>query len=155
MKWSMVEPAIGITAAAIATLRPLFNSCLHRKSEKSIMSSTDAGSTTTSKVRPSIGQDEYNSEFADMLGLRRIGVTTLISASPKNGSGFLGLRRKRPSANEDTDRFRPRTAEMDCSSSQTELNRVGTISAAGDETPPVEFDWNKGIRMTTVTTFHD
>lgn len=84
----MIEPAIGITATAIATLRPLFANFLsfatnhpNNDSETSLADSTRMSGE--SKGRNS-GQ-EYSPEFAEMLGLKRLGTTTHISARKPPG----------------------------------------------------------------------
>ncbi|KAH6668974.1 hypothetical protein B0J14DRAFT_599725 [Halenospora varia] len=59
VKWSMVEPAIAITASNIATLRPMFKNFFL------------GGHAST---------QDYSIEFAQMLGLSRARVTTKISA---------------------------------------------------------------------------
>ena len=86
----MVEPAIGITAAAIATLRPLFANFLTFTSKRFANDSESSFTATVStKDRPSgdsrprlskgSGQ-EYSAEFAEMLGLEKFGVTTTVTA---------------------------------------------------------------------------
>jgi len=95
VKWSMVEPAIGITAAAIATLRPLFANFLSFASKnlhtnESLTSFADATRTNSSpgestKSRMGTNINYCSDEFAEMLGLKRYGVTTHISAQKPPG----------------------------------------------------------------------
>jgi len=134
VKWSMVEPAIGITAAAIATLRPLFAKFLtmtHTHEPPKPLSSSESSyrgsssiewSSMGSRRRPS-GQ-EYTAEFAEMLGLQRYGVTTRISAAKP-----LGWKERR--------RMARRGLE---DGSMTELNDV----------KEEEVGWEAGIKRTTV-----
>lgn len=88
-KWSIVEPAIGITAAAIATLRPLFMRFLSFSAKRfpidesatSIAEDLSHSNESQGKTPPhrKSGQ-EWSPEFAEMLGLSRFGVTTKITA---------------------------------------------------------------------------
>ncbi|KAF2003626.1 hypothetical protein P154DRAFT_388815, partial [Amniculicola lignicola CBS 123094] len=70
--WSTVEPGIGITAASVATLRPLLQTCLWRMSP--------ASQPASSNRRPS----NRSSRFAHKRGYRRsIGLNDLV---PNKGS---------------------------------------------------------------------
>ncbi|KAH8591728.1 hypothetical protein B0O99DRAFT_577950 [Bisporella sp. PMI_857] len=131
VKWSMVEPAIGITAAAIATLRPLFANFLTfatkrfaNDSETSLASSTRTSTDNKSRI----SAQEYSPEFAEMLGLKRLGTTTYISAAKPPG-----WRERRRIA-------RGKNAIIGDSESQTELKFVNNG----------EVNWSNGIRRTTV-----
>ena len=134
----MVEPAIGITAAAIATLRPLFTRFLsvsrsHLNPTTATSSSSSHSLTTSSYLyakessRPSgdsrktsgatsrTGPYGYSNEFAEMLGLSMYGVTTTVTA----GGG--DTRRGRRKRGRDGEMGRKgRMVEGDCES-QTEL----------------------------------
>ncbi|KAG9243873.1 hypothetical protein BJ878DRAFT_461411 [Calycina marina] len=131
-KWSIVEPAIRITAAAIATLRPLFANFLSFETHRSPLESKMpfAGSTRFSgdshKVSGSGSALEYSAEFAEMLGLKKFGNRTHISAQKP-----LGWRERR--------RFAAayRIRQRDCES-QTELREVESHVPESD-----------GIRTTT------
>lgn len=140
VKWSLVEPAIGITAAAIATLRPLFKNLLSRRKRHR---STELGSSAGRGqfVRSSNGQDIYSVGFADMLGLRRVGVTTVISAVSEAERKAERLEMKRKA------KLRKLTGEdLYYNTSQTELN-----DGASEETAN-ELDWTRGITKTTIVT---
>ncbi|CCU79798.1 unnamed protein product [Blumeria hordei] len=63
IKWSIIEPSVSLTAAALATMRPLFQGLFSPKSRLPRLSiSVREGYTTT------LG-DSYPNEFAIMLGL--------------------------------------------------------------------------------------
>jgi hypothetical protein len=81
----MVEPAIAITAAAIATLRPLFKNFLSfgskgfaNDSETSFAELVRASGE--SRVKSPRSGESYTAEFAEMLGLRGLGVKTTVTA---------------------------------------------------------------------------
>lgn len=137
VKWSMVEPAIGITAAAIATLRPLFSTFLLRKRPgHSHDDDSDDRKLAESRqaVTPNARDGEsYGFEFAEMLGLKRVGVTTVISA--QGGDRSWKARLRNPLHR--TDFFASSQIELNDGASQEEL------------TAP---DWNAGITKTTVIT---
>jgi hypothetical protein len=87
-KWSLVEPAIGITAAAIATLRPLFANFLapHWLGLRVVSParSRHRGESSKPLNRPSRAMTRsksvaYSSEFAALMGLPDVGVTTTIT----------------------------------------------------------------------------
>ncbi|CAG8955036.1 hypothetical protein HYFRA_00007050 [Hymenoscyphus fraxineus] len=86
VKWSMVEPAIAITASNIATLRPLVKNSFffaRRRFDSDLDSDgrPSYDSTYTSKSENRTRPQEYSAEFAEMLGLTKVGVTTEISAN--------------------------------------------------------------------------
>ncbi|TGO30361.1 hypothetical protein BPAE_0006g01010 [Botrytis paeoniae] len=82
VKWSIIEPAIALTAASFATLRPLFST--RQKKAFSIYSDklTTAGKTSQETLVDS--DDEYSKQFAAMLGLDdTCGVRTYVYADKK------------------------------------------------------------------------
>ncbi|KAM0165943.1 hypothetical protein ACHAQE_002043 [Botrytis cinerea] len=82
VKWSIVEPAIALTAASFATLRPLFN--VHQKKAFSIYSDSSATAGKTSQETLVDSDDEYSKQFAAMLGLSdTCGVRTYVYADKK------------------------------------------------------------------------
>lgn len=96
-KWSIVEPAIAITAINIATLRPLFKSALHFTSRRWETSLDDDESSFLNSNREALGRnsvrrEEFSTEFADLLGLSRVGVTTEISAGANEAERMQGRR---------------------------------------------------------------
>ncbi len=98
VKWSMVEPAIAITAMIIATLRPLFKNFflfaskrfdaridddeqdLMRESDETAHSNYGYVYGARGASWNSVRANDYSVEFAEMLGLSRLGVTTEITA---------------------------------------------------------------------------
>lgn len=91
VKWSMVEPAIAITAANIATLRPLLNTvfCFSTKAVDSKVgeeeSVTGESRLPNRHDRSAVSAKYYSPEFADMLGLSpRASVTTQITAGRRS-----------------------------------------------------------------------
>lgn len=143
-KWSMIEPAIAITAMNIATLRPMFKNVL-RFASKSFDSNDEEAkrpsgeSRTALRSRNSVSAKDYSVEFAELLGLSRVGVTTHISAG---GS--------QPEKDQLRKRFALRRSITKVSlrnESQTELNAVSPSTDDG-------IDWIGGIKATTVVT-HD
>ncbi|KAK0118583.1 hypothetical protein ONS95_007469 [Cadophora gregata] len=177
VKWSMVEPAIAITAMNIATLRPLFKNFLSSFASKRFdPSSIDSDETLRPSNdsrshfarRNSVSAKDYSVEFAELLGLSRVGVTTHISAggSPEERDHFrrrwtlgLGLGGGR-SAGRKAGRksFMDRAAggeKQRCENeSQTELNSVvsGDTGMGAHERGPAVVDWRAGIKTTTVIT---
>lgn len=148
-KWSLVEPAIGITAAAIATLRPLFKNFLvaapfgkARHTRNMELTSRDS-SESAMVVRPGSGRDAaYSREFAAMLGLRDIGVTTTITAGGEMQESLWRRKKRRSVFGEDT------------SQSNTELDEVRTIEEGSRTLSAVgkrDDEW-MGITKTTVIT---
>lgn len=144
-KWSMIEPAIAITAMNIATLRPMFKSVLHFASKRFDSNDEEAKrpsgeSGTTMRSRNSVSAKDYSVEFAELLGLSRVGVTTHISA----GGSQLEKDQLRK-------RFTLRKSMTKISQhneSQTELNAVSPSMMLGDG-----IDWMGGIKATTVVTY--
>ncbi|KUJ07107.1 uncharacterized protein LY89DRAFT_601901 [Mollisia scopiformis] len=149
-KWSMIEPAIAITAMNIATLRPMFKNVLNFASKR-FDSAADIeeakrpsgeSRTATIRTRNSVSAKEYSVEFAELLGLARVGVTTHISAGGGNQPEKDSLRK----------RFTLRkslTKSSQKNESQTELNSVPSPLSFSDG-----IDWTGGIKATTVVT-HD
>ncbi|TVY19760.1 hypothetical protein LARI1_G002445, partial [Lachnellula arida] len=86
VKWSMVEPGIAITAANIATLRPLLNSIFFFSPTKTVDDDEDeeslTGESRHDKSAKPVSAKHYSREFADMLGLSQTqsSVTTEITA---------------------------------------------------------------------------
>lgn len=150
VKWSMVEPAIGITAAAIATLRPLFVNFLslsrkHLEGQGNNTSSTATLTKTyTKESRPSAssrgsnGPFGYSNEFAEMLGLSTYGVTTTVSAGKVE---TRGERRRRERAEREREK---KVSSGDCES-QTELRDI----EGKCESDASGFGWDVGIKATT------
>ncbi|CZR67242.1 related to integral membrane protein [Phialocephala subalpina] len=144
-KWSMIEPAIAITAMNFATLRPMFKNVL-RFASKSFDSNDEEAkrpsgeSGTTMRTRNSVSAKDYSVEFAELLGLSRVGVTTHISAG---GSQLeKDQLRKRFTLRKSMTKISQRNE------SQTELNAVSPMM------PDDGIDWTGGIKATTVVT-HD
>lgn len=145
-KWSMIEPAIAITAMNIATLRPMFKNVLHFASKRFDNNDEEAKrpsgeSGTTMRSRNSVSAKDYSVEFAELLGLSRVGVTTHISAGVSQ-----------PEKDQLKKRFTLRKSMTKVSQrneSQTELNAVSPSMIPDDG-----IDWTGGIKATTVVT-HD
>jgi len=142
----MVEPAIAITAMNIATLRPMFKNFFvfakkrfdNGVDEKDTRPSGDSEQElrSTRTARNSVSAKEYSVEFAEMLGLSRVGVTTHISAGGCEPEDHM---RKRFSTRRMM--FRSEKLQND-NESQTELS-------------PVDYsDWS-GIKSTTVITIDE
>jgi hypothetical protein len=135
----MVEPAIGITAAAIATLRPLFKNFLNFTSKKRGFSESETSFADSTRpcgdrgLKSRGSGQSYTPEFADMLGLSRFGVTTTVTAAKPPT-----WRERRRLAKADR---REKFAEE--GESQTELNYV----KKEDFVPDVP-EWNIGIQRT-------
>jgi hypothetical protein len=140
VKWSMVEPAIAITAMNIATLRPMFKSFFQFASKRFDPSTDSAGSigplgdlkVELISHHNSVRASEYSEEFAQLLGLSRVGVTTEISA----GTTEKPIR----------ERFRLRKTMTKMSEhkseSQTELGYSPSKNFS-------DIDWVYGIKATT------
>ena len=148
----MVEPAIAITAMNIATLRPMFKNVFvfakkrvdHSVDEEDTRPSGESSSALPrKKFSNSVSANEYSLEFAEMLGLSRVGVTTEISAGGSN-SERDHIRRRFSTA-----KILPFRSEKHKNESQTELNLVTTHrqNSVGGQ----EIDW-MGIKATTVIT---
>jgi hypothetical protein len=117
VKWSMVEPAIGITAAAIATLRPLFANFLKFGQKRYTLDSESSQTLTGSyKERMSTSSrnsgHSYSAEFAEMMGLEKYGVTTHISAAKQPGWRERRRMAKRNSDAESMVQLKPVTSEI-------------------------------------------
>ncbi|RDW84839.1 hypothetical protein BP6252_02429 [Coleophoma cylindrospora] len=145
VKWSMVEPGIGITAAAIATLRPLFTTFLGSKKRQSTISSRPISGEVgdTQHILDSYrGKDSLSSEFREMLGIETGGVTTVIYAGETPAKGMA--------EKSWTSWFkRPGTTQERSPSSITEL-----CEGSNDRESPA-IDWNAGIMKTTIVTRED
>ena len=143
----MVEPAIGITAAAIATLRPLFVNFLSLSRKRLDGSGNNTYSTSTSTLtstytkdsRPSVSSYGYSDEFAEMLGLSKFGVTTTVTAGRTETKSE---RRRR----ERTEREREKRMIDRDTESQTELRDIEGQSESGVG----GYGWDVGIKATTV-----
>jgi hypothetical protein len=146
VKWSMVEPAIAITAMNIATLRPMFKNFFQFASKRfeisidSEKSTFSPGDAKASIRRNSISANLYSAEFAEFLGLSRVGVTTEISA----GGGYQEKDHIR-------NIFGPRKSvtgkSIYSNDSTTELNAMPVSPASFGG-----LDWNYGIKATTIVT---
>ncbi|KAJ5054539.1 uncharacterized protein L3040_000810 [Drepanopeziza brunnea f. sp. 'multigermtubi'] len=157
-KWSMVEPAIAITAMNIATLRPLFTRNLFQFASKRFDRSTDVAKDT---LRPpdlgtdynrdnSISGKDFSVEFAALLGLSRVGVTTEIYAGSAPPSESEKWRNKWKRRGEIDHQLMERVNE-----SQTELQLLSAEDAAGPshrELSRGAINWDEGIKTTTVIT---
>ena len=143
MKWSMVEPAIAITAMNIATLRPMFKNFFNFASKKLDSVDEDDGRPSGDSQKPfrghanSVNANDYSVEFAELLGLSRVGVTTMITAGGSDAE--RSQMRKRF-----TMRRGSSSKEKYDSESQTELNPVPVLNE--------NIDWVGGIKATTVVT---
>jgi hypothetical protein len=139
VKWSMVEPAIAITASNIATLRPLFKNSFFFARKRFDSMDDDRPSTESTynlKGRNSVSAADYSVEFAEMLGLSRVGVTTEISAG---GS--------QPERDHFRRRFSlSRRAYGEKSESQLKLHSVPPTPTSDG------IDWSAGIKTTTTVT---
>ncbi|KAG4427946.1 hypothetical protein IFR05_016572 [Cadophora sp. M221] len=153
VKWSMVEPAIAITAMNIATLRPLFKNFLSFASKRfdSSIDTEDSmrpsgDSRTNFARRNSVSAKDYSVEFAELLGLSRVGVTTHISAGGSEAE--RDQLRKRWTLRKSGRSFKEEK-QRTYNESQTELNSVfgdSNIQERG------AVDWHAGIKTTTVIT---
>lgn len=145
VKWSMVEPAIAITAAAIATLRPMFKS-FFVFARKRFDANIDGDDRPSEESKQSLNNSECNvfsDEFAEMLGLSRYGVTTHISAGSRSDSERSQIK------NRVLARVGPRMGKrmpgQHDNESQTELRQVTKEEES--------LDWNSGIMKTTVISY--
>jgi hypothetical protein len=158
VKWSMVEPAIGITAAAIATLRPLFINFLsltRSKHPATTSTTTLTSSSYTAKDRRPSGVSSrggrssggsgpygYSNEFAEMLGLSTYGVITTVSAGRPETKGE---RRRRERMEREREKGREIVDGVGDAESQTELR---DIEGKSEEDAGV-YGWDVGIKATT------
>lgn len=92
------------------------------------------------RVRNSVSAKDYSNEFAELLGLARVGVTTHISAG--NNQQEKNPLRKRFTLKQTFTKISQKNE------SQTELNAVSPSSLTEG------IDWTGGIKATTVVT-HD
>ncbi|ESZ97274.1 hypothetical protein SBOR_2348 [Sclerotinia borealis F-4128] len=143
VKWSIVEPAIALTAASFATLRPLFSAHPQKKAFSINSSDTSAPIGKNSQETLADSEDEYSTQFAAMLGLSEsFGVRTYVYADKK-----IVLK-------EDIERQRLHMAwspeELDDSIEISVLNaanRRGERSHSGES----HIDWASGYRTTVIT----
>jgi hypothetical protein len=128
-----VEPAIGLTAAAFATLRPLFQRILSRQRAFSSYSHASQGSIRKySTDRPRISEDEYSKQFAAMLGLSaQYGVRTYVYADRR-----IMLKEDMERAEAEKYRNEERDDSMD-------------VSMLGYREQTI--DWNEGVKTTVIT----
>ncbi|KAH7348846.1 hypothetical protein BKA65DRAFT_525848 [Rhexocercosporidium sp. MPI-PUGE-AT-0058] len=154
VKWSMVEPAIAITAMNIATLRPLFRNFLSfasKRFDSSIDTEDNARPSADSRTnfarRNSVSAKDYSVEFAELLGLSRVGVTTHISAGGSEAE--RDQLRKRWTVRKSSRTFKEEKQRSYNNESQTELNSV-LADANIQEQGAV--NWTAGIKTTTVIT---
>lgn len=151
-----------MTAASIATLRPLFQNFLlapyfgnKQKRPQELESRDSADSNFV--LRPGSGQNlAYSAEFAMMMGLRDTGVTTTITAGGKEGAASKSAFRNRRSKIGVGKLWAGK--DVDNNTSQTELNKVrtqeeGRAGVAGEKDKASEDDpWLTGIMGITKTT---
>lgn len=160
VKWSMVEPAMAITAMNIATLRPLFRHCF-RYAAKRFESTTDvdddAAAARASDLGPdykrehSVSAQELSAEFANLLGLSRVGVTTNISAGRREPSRRPWRRRSRSRSRSSSAHA---WASQSSQSSQTALRVERSPGPSRRELSRGAVNWDEGIKTTTVITSH-
>ncbi|KAF4633857.1 hypothetical protein G7Y89_g4267 [Cudoniella acicularis] len=141
VKWSMVEPAIAITASNIATLRPMFKSFFlfaSKRFDTTIDEEERSSSESYNmKGRNFVLAQDYSVEFAEMLGLSRVGVTTEISAGGSQQERDHIRRRFGLS----------RRAFQERNESQAQLRNIPKLPEKADGV-----DWNAGIKTTTTIT---
>ncbi|KAL2064632.1 hypothetical protein VTL71DRAFT_3769 [Oculimacula yallundae] len=153
VKWSMVEPAIAITAMNIATLRPLFKNFLSFASKRfdSTIDSEDqtrpSGDSRHNLAGQRVSAKDYSVEFAELLGLSRVGVTTHISAGGSEAERDR-LRNRWTSRRGHSYKEEKRRSDDE---SQMELNYVGGNTTV-NTLEQGAVDWNAGIKTTTVIT---
>ncbi|CZT51138.1 related to integral membrane protein [Rhynchosporium secalis] len=161
VKWSMVEPAIAITAMNIATLRPLFTRFLSHAS-KQFDSSTQSEYQTRSSGesrhnftgRDSISAALYSTEFAELLGLSRVGVTTQITAGGNEKRDHMRKRwRLHRSIHSLSGQKQKDEKWRTYNESQTELSTVPSTADTSDIEHVGAVDWAAGITTTTVITY--
>lgn len=160
----MVEPAIAITAMNIATLRPLFKNFFtsyKKRFDPSTDSTGSIGPLGDLKIelidrnsRNQVQASEYSAEFAQLLGLSRVGVTTEITAGgreegfggegEKRGRRSFGWRRKsmQLGGHEGVGASLTELATLPPSPYSPYFSDRGTMS-------PGALDWNLGIKTTT------
>ena len=144
VKRSMVEPAIAITAAAIATLRPMFKNSFVFARKRFYASIDDDDSLGRESQQP-LENSDYNAfsdEFAEMLGLSRVGVTTNISAGDGSDAERSQIRNRMLA--KAGSKLRRRLLGQHDNESQTELR-------GGEEEKGL--DCGSGITKTTVISY--
>ncbi|KAI9641044.1 hypothetical protein NHQ30_010472 [Ciborinia camelliae] len=142
VKWSIIEPAIALTAASFATLRPLFSSRPQRKAF-SIYSNNSNPSGKSSRETLTASDDECSKEFAAMLGLSEsYGVRTYVYAD------------KKIVPKEEVERQRLRAArkaeELDDSTEDSVLSAVNRTGESG-HSGRGHIDWASGYKTTVIT----
>jgi hypothetical protein len=140
----MVEPAIAITAAAIATLRPMFKNFFFF-ARKRFYEDIDDDDSLGRESQQALENSDYNAfsdEFAEMLGLSRVGVTTHISAGDGSDAERNQIR-NRMLAKVGSKLPRRLPGQHD-NERQTELR--GREEEKGS-------DWSSGITKTTVISY--
>ncbi|CAD6448128.1 8a9ae0a6-52cf-4c0d-a118-9221d71ff85e [Sclerotinia trifoliorum] len=149
VKWSIVEPAIALTAASFATLRPLFSSRSQNQASSLYSNSSNRGKDSQETLRNS--EDECSQQFAAMLGLsERYGVRTYVYADKKIV----------PKEDVETQRLQAawKNEELDESIEASVLHgasQAGGGSRSTGETSPTEnsaaIDWASGCKTTVIT----
>ena len=151
----MVEPAIAITAMNIATLRPLFKNFLSFASKR-----FDSSIDEEDNVRPSadsrsnfarsnsVSAKDYSVEFAELLGLSRVGVTTHITAGGSEAERDL-LRKRWTNRKSGRSFKEEKQRAYNNDESSTELENI-LADANVQEQGAV--NWTAGIKTTTVIT---
>ena len=140
----MVEPAIAITAMNIATLRPMFKNFFKFASKRfdhSVGADSRQSADSQEQLRTRANQvnaNHYSVEFAELLGLSRVGVTTMITAGGSEEE--RRQMRKRIKV-----RAPSRMREKPDNESQMELSPVPQLDLESG-------DWMAGIKATTVVT---
>lgn len=151
VKWSIIEPAIALTAASFATLRPLFSS--RPKRALSVCSDDLAPSGKPSQETLVECEDEYPRQFAAMLGLsERYGVRTYVYAD------------KKIVAKEDLERERLEAAwTAEDLEDSIEVSNLNPVKQTGESSRSVgesictadngwgRIDWASGYRTTVIT----
>lgn len=150
VKWSIVEPAIALTAASFATLRPLFSS-RSQKPGSSLYSNSSSRSGKDSQETLRNSEDECSQQFAAMLGLsERYGVRTYVYADKKIV----------PKEDVETQRLQAawKNEDLDESLEASVLhgaNQAGDSSRSAGETSPTgnsaPIDWANGYKTTVIT----
>ncbi|QSZ30857.1 hypothetical protein DSL72_000415 [Monilinia vaccinii-corymbosi] len=83
LNWSIIEPAVALTAASFSTLRPLFSYFFQKKVSRSF-SDPPRPTSVASQEKFFGDEDEYSKRFAAMLGLgETYGVRTYVYADKK------------------------------------------------------------------------
>jgi hypothetical protein len=156
IKWSMVEPAIAITAMNIATLRPLFKNVLFFASKQFDSSIDDDDDNlrppgdrrSNFAQRNSVSAKDYSVEFAELLGLSRVGVTTHISA----GGGSEAERDQPPIRWTAQKNGRGVKEEKQRGLNHDSESELSSILGDADVQERGAVNWTLGIKTTTVIT---